>query len=123
MNCLSRKIGIYYTDLEWRDEYFKRLLENIPPEAISKVMNKYETFIQLKDGTTIKFVKVNDGAKANKFHEVFLQLGISYEEYYKIIAPCFIGNGQGYFVNKLEDFYFRKEAARTYFNRQNEKES
>lgn len=116
MNYLSRRIGVYYTDSEWRDKYFKELIENIPTESVNRIGNKNETFIELKDGSIIKFIRMNDGARANKVHEAFLQPGISYEKYCRIIAPCIICGGQGYFVNKLEDFYFRKETVKKYFN-------
>lgn len=118
MNYLSRKIGVYYTDSKWRDEYFKGLLENIPSETVNRSRNGSETFIELKDGTIIRFVKANSGARASKFHEVFLQPGIEKEIYRVIIAPCIIGYGGAYFVNKLEDFYFRRNRVDNVLNSQ-----
>ena len=123
-NPFRQRIGIWYKDSDWRDEMFSLIVSVIPEEAIARVHNsKYEKYINLKDGSFIKFVSANDCSRGNAFSKSFMQDGIPFEMYQTIIEPCTKPIFQeSIVVKEFRDFVFWRKADEFYWLNKIEKE-
>lgn len=124
MNCLARKIGIWYNDKFWAEDLFEDIVKNIPPEAIVRITTHMVTggmSILLKDETYIRFVKANDCGRGQCFSESYVQEGMSYDLVNYVVSPCTkIGSMEVYVINKYQDF-FRPTKYRNYIKSELEK--
>ena len=85
INYIAQRIGIYYKDKFWLEDFLNELLKNIPEDII---IRREKDCIILKDGTSIRAVKVNSGVRGHRFDKIFMQSGID-EDTYKInIRPA-----------------------------------
>lgn len=75
---LRQRILIVYSDIEWRDEMFSKVLDIYPHDVINKMIkSRCGCWIELVDGTMVRFVYANDSARGIKANKLILQPGIS----------------------------------------------
>lgn len=75
---LRQRILIVYSDIEWRDEMFSKVLDIYPHDMINKMIkSRCGCWIELVDGTMVRFVYANDSARGIKANKLILQQGIS----------------------------------------------
>ena len=84
INYIAQRIGIYYKDKFWLEDFLNELLKNIPEDII---VRREKDCIRLKDGTFIKAVKANFNARGQKFDKIFMQSGIDEDTYEINIRP------------------------------------
>ena len=85
INYIAQRIGIYYKDKFWLEDFLNELLKNIPEDII---ICRGKDYIRLKDETFIKAVKVNSNARGHKFDKIFMQSGIDEDTYEINIRPA-----------------------------------
>ena len=74
---LRQRILIVYSDIEWRDEMFSKVLDAYPHDMINKMIkSRCDCWIELKDGTMIRFVYASDAARGNRANKIIAQPGI-----------------------------------------------
>lgn len=75
---LRQRILIIYSDIEWRDEMFSKVLDIYPHDMINKMIkSRCGCWIELVDGTMVRFVYANDSARGIKANKLIIQPGIS----------------------------------------------
>lgn len=75
---LRQRILVVYSDIEWRDEMFSKVLDIYPHDMINKMIkSRCGCWIELVDGTMVRFVYANDSARGIKANKLILQPGIS----------------------------------------------
>ena len=75
---LRQRILIVYSDIEWRDEMFSKVLDIYPHDMINKMIkSRCGCWIELVDGTMVRFVYANDSARVIKANKLIIQPGIS----------------------------------------------
>lgn len=75
---LRQRILIVYSDIEWRDEMFSKVLDIYPHDMINKMIkSRCGCWIELVDGTMVRFVYANDSARCIKANKLIIQPGIS----------------------------------------------
>lgn len=75
---LRQRILIVYSDIEWRDEMFSKVLDIYPHDMINKMIkSRCGYWIELVDGTMVRFVYANDSARGIKANKLIIQPGIS----------------------------------------------
>jgi hypothetical protein len=75
---LRQRILIVYSDIEWRDEMFSKVLDIYPHDMINKMIkSRCGCWIELVDGTMVRFVYANDSARGIKANKLIIQPGIS----------------------------------------------
>lgn len=75
---LRQRILIVYSDIEWRDEMFSKVLDIYPHDMINKMIkSRCGCRIELVDGTMVRFVYANDSARGIKANKLIIQPGIS----------------------------------------------
>ena len=75
---LRQQILIVYSDIEWRDEMFSKVLDIYPHDMINKMIkSRCGCWIELVDGTMVRFVYANDSARGIKANKLIIQPGIS----------------------------------------------
>lgn len=75
---LRQRILIVYTDIEWRDEMLSKILNIYPHDMINKMIkSRCNCWIELVDGTTIRFAYASDSARGMKANKVIIQPDIS----------------------------------------------
>lgn len=75
---LRQRILIVYSDIEWRDEMFSKVLDIYPHDMINKMIkSRCGCWIELVDGTMVRFVYANDSAHGIKANKLIIQPGIS----------------------------------------------
>ena len=85
INYIAQRIGIYYKDEFWLEDFLNELLRNIPEDII---IRKEKDYVRLKDETFIKAVKVNSNARGHNFDKIFMQSGIDEDTYEIYIRPA-----------------------------------
>ena len=85
INYIAQRIGIYYKDKFWLEDFLNELLKNIPEDII---IRREKDCIRLKDGTFIKVVKANSNARGHKFDKIFMQSEIDEDIYEINIRPA-----------------------------------
>lgn len=84
INYIAQRIGIYYKDEFWLEDFLNELLRNVPEDII---IRKEKDCVRLKDGTFIKAVRANSDARGHKFDKIFMQSGIDEDIYEINIRP------------------------------------
>lgn len=75
---LRQRILIVYSDIEWRDEMFSKVLDIYTHDMINKMIkSRCGCWIELVDGTMVRFVYANDSARGIKANKLIIQPGIS----------------------------------------------
>ena len=75
---LRQRVLIVYSDIEWRDEMFSKVLDIYPHDMINKMIkSRCGCWIELVDGTMVRFVYANDSARGIKANKLIIQPGIS----------------------------------------------
>ena len=75
---LRQRILIVYSDIEWRDEMFSKVLDIYPHDMLNKMIkSRCGCWIELVDGTMVRFVYANDSARGIKANKLIIQPGIS----------------------------------------------
>lgn len=75
---LRQRILIVYSDIEWRDEMFSKVLDIYPHDMINKMIkSRCGCWIELVDGAMVRFVYANDSARGIKANKLIIQPGIS----------------------------------------------
>lgn len=75
---LRQRILIVYSDIEWRDEMFSKVLDIYPHDMINKMIkSRCGCWIELVDGTMVRFVYANDSARGIKANKLIIQPGIN----------------------------------------------
>ena len=75
---LRQRILIVYSDIEWRDEMFSKVLDAYPHDMINKmVKSRCSCWIELIDGTIFRFAYASDSARGMKANKVIIQPSIS----------------------------------------------
>lgn len=92
INFLKRvRIGVYYIDDAWVTNLFKEMLDIFKNDKILRMSNGRDSkWIEFENGDYIKFVKICDSSRGNKFDKVILQPGIPKNIYDTIIRPTII---------------------------------
>lgn len=75
---LRQRILIVYTDIEWRDEMFSKILNIYPHDMVNKMIkSRCSCWIELIDGTIFRFAYASDSARGMKANKVIIQPDIS----------------------------------------------
>ena len=88
---LRQKILVAYRDNEWKNKIFNKILELYPIDAISKhILTSCNSYIELVDGTTIRFVYANEYIRGIKANKIIAQNGIDEEILNNVLRPALI---------------------------------
>lgn len=114
---MQQKIAIFYQTETWALILFDELLQLIPKEFLDKsIRAKHNLQIRLKDGTVIKFIYANASARGHRFHQGYIQTGISIEIYQQIILPMnSLSIRPIYLIEKPQDILCPKQTANDYY--------
>ena len=94
---LRRRILIVYHDIEWRDVMFDKILNAYPHDMINKMIkSRCSCWIELVDGTTIRFAYASDSARGMKANKVIIQPDISQTFSDIILRRLLINNSEMY---------------------------
>ena len=86
INYIAQRIGIYYKDEFWLEDFLNELLRSIPEDII---ICREKDRVRLKDGTFIRAVKANSGARGRReFDKIFMQSEIDEDMYEINIRPA-----------------------------------
>lgn len=91
-NILSQKIGIFYKDLQWEKEAFYKILEYYHSLDMIEFYrySTWVTWIVLKDGTEIRFMKANEKCRGYKFTKAIIQPEVDQSIIDNVIRPCIV---------------------------------
>ena len=87
-------IGIYYKDINWAKNLYNKLvayfkhIDCLAHTRYSKYID--ECFILLKNGTSYKFVKTDNTSRGQKFHNAYIEDGISDDDINDYVIPNLI---------------------------------
>ena len=88
---LRQKILVVYRDNEWKNKIFNKILALYPIDTITKHrLTAYNSYIELVDGTTIRFVYANEHIRGIKANKIIVQNGIDEEILNKVVRPALI---------------------------------
>ena len=87
---LRQRILIVYSDIEWRDEMFSKVLDN------KMIKSRCGCWIELKDGTMIRFVYASDAARGIRANKIIAQPGIDETFLYTVFRRMLISNSDMY---------------------------
>ncbi len=74
---LRQRILIVYSDIEWRDEMFSKILDIYPHDMINKMIkSRCGCWIELIDGTIFRFAYANDRMCGCRNDKIIAQPGI-----------------------------------------------
>lgn len=94
---LRRRILIVYHDIEWRDVMFDKILNAYPHDMINKMIkSRCSCWIELVDGTTIRFAYASDSARGMKANKVIIQPDISQTFSDIVLRRLLINNSEMY---------------------------
>lgn len=94
---LRQRILIVYTDIEWRDEMFSKILNIYPHDMINKMIkSRCSCWIELVDGTTIRFAYASDSARGMSANKVIIQPDISQTFSDIVLRHLLINNSEMY---------------------------
>lgn len=94
---LRRRILIVYHDIEWRNEMFDKILNAYPHDMINKMIkSRCSCWIELVDGTTIRFAYASDSARGMKANKVIIQPDISQTFSDIVLRRLLINNSEMY---------------------------
>lgn len=94
---LRQRILIVYTDIEWRDEMFSKILSIYPHDMINKMIkSRCNCWIELVDGTTIRFAYASDSARGMKANKVIIQPDIGKTFADIVLRPLLMNNSEMY---------------------------
>lgn len=75
---LRQRILIVYTDIEWRDEMFSKILNIYPHDMVNRMIkSRCSCWIELIDGTIFRFAYAGDSARGMRANKVIIQPDIS----------------------------------------------
>lgn len=116
INFLKRvRIGVYYIDDVWATNLFKEMLDIFKNDRILRMCGgRNSKWIEFENGDYIKFVKICDGSRGNKFDKVILQPGIPKNIYDTIIRPTIISRTNSVVIEddeiiEAKAYYYMKE--------------
>ncbi|MZT65214.1 hypothetical protein GT674_04240 [Blautia sp. BIOML-A1] len=90
---LRQRILIVYSDIEWRDEMFSKVLDAYPHDMINKMIkSRCGCWIELKDGTMIRFVYASDAARGIRANKIIAQPGIDETFLYTVFRRMLISD-------------------------------
>lgn len=94
---LRQRILIVYSDIEWRDEMFSKILEIYPHDMINKMIkSRCGCWIELVDGTMVRFVYANDSSRGIKANKLIIQPSISKTFSDTVLKPLLMSNSEIY---------------------------
>lgn len=106
INIIRQNIGIYYRTVDWKDTIYDLILAEIPEEIIEKrAKGGIDSFIYLKDGTSIRFIPCLENIRGVRFDKVFMEDGIDKNFLDCVIRPAHTG----YFYRGENIIYLDKE--------------
>lgn len=94
---LRQRILIVYSDIEWRDKMFSKILDTYPHDMISKMIkSRCGCWIELVDGTMFRFAYASDSARGMKANKVIIQPSISKTFSDVVLRHLLISNSEMY---------------------------
>ena len=100
---LRQRILIVYSDIEWRDEMFSKVLDAYPHDMINKMIrSRCGCWIELKDGTMIRFVYASDAARGIRANKIIAQPGIDETFLYTVFRRMLISDSDMYVATDNE---------------------
>ena len=97
ITVLRQRILIVYSDIEWRDEMFSKVLDAYPHDMINKMIkSRCGCWIELKDGTMIRFVYASDAARGIRANKIIAQPGIDETFLYTVFRRMLISDSDMY---------------------------
>lgn len=111
---LRQRILIVYHDIEWRDEMFSKVLDSYPHDMINKMIkSRCGCWIELVDGTTIRFAYASDAARGIRANKIIAQPGIDETFLYTVFRRMLINDSDMYVATdtaiKPADIYYTDE--------------
>ena len=89
ITVLRQRILIVYSDIEWRDEMFSKVLDAYPHDMINKMIkSRCGCWIELKDGTMIRFVYASDAARGIRAIRLLLSRVLMKPFYIPYLDEC-----------------------------------
>lgn len=94
---LRQRILIVYTDIEWRDEMFSKILNIYPHDMVNKMIkSRCSCRIELIDGTIFRFAYACDSARGMRANKVIIQPDISQTFSDIVLRHLLINNSEMY---------------------------
>lgn len=94
---LRQRILIVYTDIEWRDEMFSKILNIYPHDMVNKMIkSRCSCWIELIDGTIFRFAYAGDSARGMRANKVIIQPDISQTFSDIVLRHLLINNSEMY---------------------------
>ena len=88
---IGSRIGVVYQNREFLDKWFKDFCSKIDESCILSMRNSSAEgiFILLKDGTTIKSVRMSESARGNAFDKIYVdpEIDVSSDTFQCVIKP------------------------------------
>lgn len=100
---LRQRILIVYHDIEWRDEMFSKVLDSYPHDMINKMIkSRCGCWIELVDGTTIRFAYASDASRGIRANKIIAQPGIDETFLYTVFRRMLISDSDMYVATDTE---------------------
>lgn len=94
---LRQRILIVYSDIEWRDEMFSKVLNIYPHDMVNKMIkSRCSCWIELIDGTIFRFAYAGDSARGMRANKVIIQPDISQTFSDIVLRHLLINNSEMY---------------------------
>jgi len=88
MKYKGLKIGVFYEDRPWVEDWFREFIKKVGESCISKcAFTRDKLFVILKDGTQIISYRVTDSARGYRFDKAYVQPTIKKDVVSQIIKP------------------------------------
>ena len=90
-NSSRISIGIYYKDINWAKNLYNKLVTYfrytgcLAHACYTKCVNEF--FILLKNGTSYKFVRIDNISRGQKFQNAYIEDGISDDDINEYVIP------------------------------------
>lgn len=90
-NSSRISIGIYYKDINWAKNLYNKLvtyfkhIDCLAHACCTKCVNEF--FILLKNGTSYKFVGIDNTSRGQKFHNIYIEDGVSDDDINEYVIP------------------------------------
>lgn len=83
------RIGVFYKNYKWMNQWFDDFLKKIDPACVSSISKaSSQVRVYLKDGTSIVSSPANNFSKGIALDKAFVEPGVSDEIIERVIRPC-----------------------------------
>lgn len=78
---LRYTVGFYYKTPEWKEKIFNYIVNQFSEEIEYARNDKFESYIQIKNGAHIRFLRADGSSRGYKFNQIAYEPGIDDEVY------------------------------------------